>query len=164
MRPSRDELGLLLARTWALRGTCGRRRVGCVLTDRDGHQVGSGYNGPASGVPNCGDDALAGDVACPGLGLPSGQGLELCEAVHAEANALLRCRDVREVHAAYVTHSPCVHCVKLLMNTGCQRVVFETPYAHNFTARELWERSRRGRTWERVSVPFTLALYEPTYR
>jgi dCMP deaminase len=131
-RLNRDQLGLLLAHAWSLRGTCARRRVGCVLMDADGYQVGAGYNGPPSGHPHCTDEP------CAGASLASGEGLELCEAVHAEANALLRLADPRRVHAAYVTHSPCLHCVKLLMNTSCRRIVFAEPYAHDEAARALW--------------------------
>ena len=133
-RITRDELGLLLAHAWSLRGTCARRRVGCVLVDVDGYQLASGYNGPAAGQVHCTE------TPCPGVGLPSGIGLENCEALHAEQNALLRCPDVRLVHTAYVTNSPCITCVKLLMNTGCQRIVFAERYAHDEPARALWQR------------------------
>lgn len=150
-RIDRDQLGLLLAQAWALRGTCARRKVGCVLFDAQGHELGSGYNGPASGEAHCTDQA------CPGATLAPGTGLETCEAIHAEQNALLRCRDVTRIRVAYVTHSPCLHCVKLLMNTSCTRIVFATPYAHDAAAKALWERKPEsggvgGRSWEHVPV------------
>lgn len=144
-RIGKDEIGLRLAETWALRGTCARRQVGCVLFDQDGVEIGAGYNGPAAGEPHCTD------VPCPGAGCASGTGLELCEAIHAEANALLKCPDVRYIETAYVTHSPCLHCVKLLKNTGCRRIVFRTPYAHDAASRELWT---RGIVWVRTG-PYT---------
>lgn len=140
MRITRDELGLELAAVWAKRGTCARRRVGCVLVDADGYQLSAGYNGPASGEAHCTEHP------CPGAGLPSGTGLDKCEAIHAEANALLRCPDVRLIHTAYVTASPCVHCVKLLMNTGCRLIVFSERYAHDDTARTLWTKNAE-REW-----------------
>lgn len=146
MRISRDALGLGLAFLWSQRGTCARRNVGCVLFDLDGYQLSAGYNGPASQQQHCTDA-----TPCPGRGSPSGQGLELCEAIHAEQNALLRCPDVRLIHACFVTHSPCVHCVKLLMNTECRRIVFAERYSHDVPARDLWLRSSsrwRERTWE----------------
>jgi dCMP deaminase len=151
MRIDRDQLGLLLASAWALRGTCGRRRVGCVLVDAQGHELGTGYNGPAAGEPHCTD------TPCPGRDFPSGQGLEACEAIHAEANALLYCRDPTLVEVAYVTSSPCVHCVKLLMNTGAKRIVFAERYAHDEAASELWVRGR-GRTWEHVPTTYRIAI------
>lgn len=141
-RPTRDQTGLALACVWAARGTCARRQVGCVLLDVDGWQIGSGYNGPAKGRPHCTDHP------CIGTGYPSGEGLELCEATHAEQNALLQCQDIRQIDTCYVTHSPCLHCVKLLLNTSCRRVVFSVAYAHDEPARKLWTRdSVREREW-----------------
>jgi dCMP deaminase len=150
-RPSREETALSLAAIWAKRGTCCRRQVGCVLVDADGHELSTGYNGPASGMPHC-----TRETPCPGASSPSGQGLDLCEAVHAEANALLFCPDVRKIEYAYVTCSPCVHCVKLLMNTGCRVIIFSERYAHDQAAEALWTRSTapsgRPRQWLKGSA------------
>jgi len=142
-RVTRDQLGLLLATAWSLRGTCARRRVGCVLIDADGRPVGSGYNGPASGLPHCTD------APCPGVGLKSGVGLSVCEAIHAEINALTYCPDPRLVHTVYVTASPCIDCVKVLMNTSAKRIVFVEPYAHDAPARDMWIKSGQRRVPER---------------
>jgi len=139
-RITRDELGLLLAYCWSLRGTCVRRRTGCVLVDIDGREIGHGYNVPASDEVHCIDHP------CPGAGLPSGTGLSKCEAIHAEANALLFCPDVRQIHTAYCTASPCIDCAKLLMNTGCQHVVFIEAYPHDSESKALWTKSGH-RTW-----------------
>lgn len=140
MRPTRDELGIALATAWSRMSTCGRRHVGCVLVDAAGHQLASGYNGAAAGTIHCTE------VPCPGRDLPSGTGLEKCEAIHAEQNALIRCPDSTRIHTAYVTTSPCLHCVKMLMNTACLRIVFSERYAHDEEAAELWERGH-GRVW-----------------
>jgi dCMP deaminase len=150
-RISRDEWGLRLAEVVAFRATCLRRSVGCVLMDADGYILSTGHNGRASGLPHCNSEDFLTSTeviypyACAGATAPSGTSLDACEAVHAEANALLRVRDVREIHTAYVTVSPCVSCVKLLLNTGCQRVVFREPYAHDEAAHKLW-----GRDWNHV--------------
>lgn len=85
IRPTRDETGLALARVWAKRATCPRRSVGCVLFDVDGFPIGAGYNGSPAGAPHCIDHP------CPGAGLPSGTGLSLCEAIHAEAKVARAC-------------------------------------------------------------------------
>jgi len=142
MNRDRDLLGLRLAYSWADMGTCRRRKVGCVLFDHHGYQLSSGYNGPAAGQPHCVD------TPCVGAAYPSGEGLEKCEAIHAEQNALIRCPDPARIHTCFVTHSPCVHCVKMLMNTACTRIVFSVPYAHDAAARALWERLP-SRTWLR---------------
>lgn len=139
-RISRDELGLLLAAAWALRGTCGRRRVGCVLVDANGYQIGSGYNGPPSGAPHC-----TAATPCRGFNAISGTQLDRCEACHAERNALTRCERVWTLDTCYVTCSPCAHCVKDLLNTPCRRVVFGELYAHGDLAGNRWRDA--GRAW-----------------
>ena len=155
-RITRDELGLALAATWARRGTCGRRQVGCVLLDKDSWPVGSGYNGPPSGEAHC-----SSATPCPGFGARSGTDLDLCESVHAEINALSRCRDVREIYTCYVTVSPCASCVKALMNTGCRRIMFAEEYAseHAVLARGRWEKA--GREW--LNVP-SLSAHSTTLK
>jgi dCMP deaminase len=166
-RVSKDEWAMQLAAVTASRATCLRRSVGCVLTNERGHVLATGYNGVASGLPHCNhaqsktnpnlwvvpeDDSPAyfrkpehweREVvsvyphACSGAHAPSGQGLDGCQAIHAEQNALLQCRDVYSIHTCYVTASPCVTCVKLLMNTGCRRIVFSEEYPHA-ESRRLW--------------------------
>ena len=124
MRPSVDEYFLRMAELVATRSTCVRRSVGCVLTDEHHHVLATGRNGVASGLPHCHEQR------CPGADLPSGQGLHLCEAIHAETNALVQCRDVDRIHTVYCTASPCVHCMRLILGTGAKRIVFRTEYPH----------------------------------
>lgn len=143
-RPTRDETGLALARVWAERGTCARRRVGCVLFDVDGYQLSAGYNGPEAGAMHCTD------VPCAGAALPSGTGLDACEAQHAELGALIRCSDPRAIHTCYCTTAPCVNCTKALLSTACQRIVFIEGYPQADAARSRWERA--GREWLQLAV------------
>lgn len=153
-----------VARVTGRRATCLRRAVGCVLLDADGFILSTGYNGVAAGQPHCNKGIENGrqfDAAnnvykpiiefphsCPGAFAASGTSLDSCHAIHAEQNALLRCPDVRRVHACYVTASPCMTCTKLLMNTSCQHIVFDQPYPHN-DAQLLWE--SMGRTWSQFN-------------
>ena len=130
-RLSKDEYFSELARLVSRRSTCKRRSVGCVLVNRLGHILATGYNGVPRGHAHCID------TPCAGANLPSGTGLDTCEAIHAEQNALLQCKDVMEIHTAYVTAMPCMTCTKLLLNTGCQRIVYVEPYPHE-AARQLW--------------------------
>lgn len=87
--------------------------------------------------------------ACSGARSPSGQNLDGCQAIHAEQNALLQCRDVNSIVACYVTTSPCLTCTKLLMNTSCSRIVFRDQYAQP-EAHLLWLRSRLDRLWVKL--------------
>jgi len=156
-RISRDSWGLEIARVVSQRGTCIRRAVGCVLVNTKGHILSTGYNGVASSRPHCNQAFLDGksfptwtDIrqvyknACPGEHGKSGVNLDACQAIHAEQNALLQCRNVDEIFACYVTVSPCITCIKLLLNTSCNRIVFSEEYPHG-QAKILWEEA--GREW-----------------
>ena len=159
MRPTRDEWGLQLAQVTASRSTCLRRSVGCVLVDKRGHILATGYNGVAAGAKHCNEGnrffKTLTDVAklnitteyphaCPGSQSPSGTNLDGCQAIHAEQNALLQCGKEWEIDTCYTTTAPCMTCVKLLLNTSCQRIVFKEDYPHS-EARVLWENA--GRIW-----------------
>lgn len=133
-----------MANLVATRGTCARRKVGCVLVDKRNHVLATGYNGPPSGFPHCID------TPCTGAHQKSGEGLELCQAVHAEQNALLQCHDVYAIQTAYCTTAPCIHCIKLLLNTSCERVVFANDYPHSEASKALWEQA--GRQWVHFDI------------
>lgn len=174
MRPTKDQWALQLARVTAKRATCLRRQVGCVLVNAKGHVLSTGYNGVAAGESHCNEvtgfyfiygngvdhtKPLTGQAtgredvyanACPGAQSPSGTNLDGCQAIHAEQNALLQCRDVHEIHTCYVTASPCLTCVKLLMNTSCEVIVFLEEYPHA-DARTLWLRSGE-RLWRQETL------------
>lgn len=127
-----------MARLVSERSTCARRQVGCVLVDSHRHVLATGYNGVPAGWRHCTDHP------CPGAGGASGEQLDLCEAIHAEQNALLQCEDVQTIWTAYCTDSPCITCVKLLLNTACRRIVFIRPYPHG-RSETMW--TQAGREW-----------------
>lgn len=131
-RPSKDEVGLLVASAWRLRGTCGRRKVGCHLVDADGFTLSTGYNGVAKDASHCTI------TPCPGRHHKSGEGLDDCEALHAEWNALIRCKDPRLIHTCYTTSAPCITCTKMLLGTSCKRIVFIEDYPHSVESRRRW--------------------------
>jgi len=141
MRPDKDSYFLDIARVVSTRATCCRRSVGCVLVDGLGHILSTGYNGTAAGLHNCTKEEPCNKTAAASK---SGENLSACEAIHAEQNALLQCKDVNEIEVAYVTHSPCITCVKLLLNTSCQTIVFSEKYPHS-ASKDLWEKA--GRVW-----------------
>lgn len=111
-----------------------------MLIDHHGQVCATGYNGVPVRMRHCTEEP------CGGAGAPSGSALEQCEAVHAETNALLQCRSPQIIYAAYLTCSPCLHCVKTLLNTSCEVIYFRERYeAHHEAAMALW--LRRGRKW-----------------
>lgn len=148
MRPNRDEWAMDLALLTARRATCMRRQVGCILLSERGHVLATGYNGVAAGQLHCNLHDAYHETgfpnACSGAHCASGTNLDACQAIHAEQNALLQCRDVYSIHTAYVTTSPCITCAKLLLNTSCQRIVFFEAYVDQ-EAKRLWQSA--GREW-----------------
>lgn len=123
-RPSKDQYFMNMTSLVAQRATCARRAVGCVLVNEQNHVLATGYNGVCRGSVHCID------TPCPGALLPSGTGLNICEAIHAEQNALIQCRNINEIHTVYVSSSPCIQCMRLLANTSVKRIIFEELYPH----------------------------------
>jgi dCMP deaminase len=142
IRPSKQMTFVRLAENIAEQSTCRRRHVGCFLVDVNHHVLAVGYNGVAKGMKHCLD------VPCAGSECKSGEGLDLCLAIHAEQNALIRCKDPNIIHTCYTNVAPCMHCLKMLLNTSCYRIVFLHNYADSERCKELWESA--GRQWEQL--------------
>lgn len=106
----------------AKRSTCARRQVGCIITDKDGHVLSTGYNG----VPKNFDHCI--DVPCSGASDSPGNNSK-CMAVHAEQNALLQCSDKNIMHIMYCSCSPCFICAKMIANTNIEVIMCSEAYA-----------------------------------
>jgi dCMP deaminase len=117
----------MITRQVAERSTCTRAKVGAVIV-RDKSILATGYNGAPSGMPHCLD------VGCLiyRTQTPSGETEENCwRTIHAEINAIAQAaRNGAAIRDAsvYITHSPCIHCLKTLVNTGIKNVYYEKPY------------------------------------
>lgn len=139
VRIDKPQYFMLIAQAVSLRATCARRSVGCVLVNESYHILSTGYNGVPSGMPHCIE------IPCSGANLPSGTGLDLCESIHAEQNALLQCPDVMRIKECFTTTFPCIHCLKLLMNTSCETIYFMHDYKDTEILAQRWFRSKDGR-------------------
>ena len=128
---------LNVASALSRRATCPKLQVGAVLVDDAGRILGTGYNGVPRGMPHCTE------TPCVGAETPSGS--DLCEAVHAEQNALMQCRDIERIYALYCTHAPCLRCTKMLLNTPCLVIRFLDDSKIEEAARALWLKA--GRVW-----------------
>ena len=117
-RPSFDEYFIAIARVAATRSTCTRLSVGALLV-RDRAILATGYNGSISGGPHC---IESGCIMVDGH----------CVATsHAETNAIAQAAKngtSTNFSTAYVTHSPCLSCFKLLYQAGIKRIVYDVPY------------------------------------
>lgn len=121
-RISWDEYFMSMAELASKRSTCIRRQVGAVIV-KDNQVVATGYNGAPKGLVNCCD---LNECLRKKMNIPSGERHELCRAVHAENNAITQCA-VNGVSCKgatlYVTSSPCIMCLKQIINAGLVRIV-----------------------------------------
>lgn len=114
-RPSFTEIYLGLAFSLARRSTCKRLKVGTVITSTDYRKVlAIGYNGNASGLPNCCDRDEPGNCGC----------------LHSEENAVINCDSPRHIEKyVFVSHLPCSACAKRLINLGnVKKVIYGYDY------------------------------------
>jgi dCMP deaminase len=118
-RPTFQEIYLKLALGLAERSTCSRLKVGTVITSTDFRKVlAVGYNGNATGLPNCCDRDEVGNCGC----------------LHSEENAVINCDSPRHISKfVFVTHLPCAACAKRLINLGNVTKVF---YGNEYRASE----------------------------
>jgi dCMP deaminase len=129
MRPGWDEYFMEVARTVATRATCPRASVGAVLV-REHRILTTGYNGAPRNVAHCSE------AGCEMVGG------HCVRSTHAEANAVVQAalHGVGVAGAtAYCTHQPCVHCAKLLISAGIERIVFAQAYDDAFAQQLLAE-------------------------
>lgn len=129
-RPEKDTYFLGIAEAIAARSTCLRRQYGAVIV-KDGVIVSTGYNGSPRHADNCCDVGYCWRAA---HNIPHGERYEMCQAVHAEANAIINgnradmvgstlylvgIEDGKRVPDA----KPCMLCEKLIINAQIEKVV-----------------------------------------
>jgi dCMP deaminase len=130
-RPSWDEYFIEISMVISSRSTCIRRRYGAVIV-KDNVIVSTGYNGAPRGSINCVD---RGTCRRQELNIPAGERYELCEAVHAEQNAIINCSPERmkdatiyiagfEEGGMFAKGKPCLLCRRMIRNAQIKEVVY----------------------------------------
>ncbi len=131
IRPSWDEYFLEIAKVVSSRSTCLRRRYGAVIV-KDNVIVSTGYNGAPRGAVNCID---RGSCRRKELNVPAGERYELCEAVHAEQNAVINGSPERmkeatiyiagfEENGDIADGKPCLLCRRMIQNAMLKEIVY----------------------------------------
>lgn len=125
-RVSWDEVWVNVARAVAKRSRCCRAQVGAVIVDPTNRIIATGYNGMPAGLPI--PTGATCEEFCPrgklGPSLETITDYSDCFSTHAEANALMFCdRRDRLGGAIYVTGDTCMHCARLIANSGLTRLV-----------------------------------------
>jgi dCMP deaminase len=95
-----------------------RLQVGAILV-KDGRIQSIGYNGTPSGSDNkCENE----------------DGRTTDNVIHAEENAILKMaksNDSSDGSVLFVTHSPCIHCARLIYLAGISKVYYINDYRSN---------------------------------
>lgn len=139
-RQSWDAYFMTITRQVAGRSTCTRAKVGAVIV-RERNILTTGYNGAPAGMPHCTE------VGCLiyKSTTPTGEPEDNCyRTIHAEINAIAQAaKNGTNIRGAniYVTHTPCIHCLKVLINTGIKTIYYEKPYKIH-TVQELLKYSK----------------------
>jgi dCMP deaminase len=131
VRPDWNEYFLEIAKVVSSRSTCLRRRYGAVIV-KDNVIVSTGYNGAPRGSVNCVD---RGSCRRKELNVPAGERYELCEAVHAEQNAIINGSPERmkeatiyiagfEEDETFADGKPCLLCRRMIQNAMIKEVVY----------------------------------------
>ena len=144
-----DQYWLNICKSISGNSKCFSRKLSAIIVKDNKFIISTGYNGPPSGCKHCNDQdyreylvGLKGMLnwdskydnpdSCPRrepLDFKSGEGLEYCQAAHAERNAISI--------AAKLGHStdncimylnciiPCFECAKSIINAGIKEVIVE---------------------------------------
>ncbi len=126
-RPSWDEYFMLMALLVSKRSSCERLKVGCIITI-DNRVILTGYNGHIKGTKHIsyvedGHEQMT---------------------VHAEANAISDAAYrgiITKGSTAYITHFPCIVCIKSLISAGVKEIQYLNDYKNNKLCIELADNS-----------------------
>lgn len=108
---------LKVARVYGELSSATRLKVGCIIV-KDDRIISIGYNGMPSGGSNvCEED-----------------GKTKREVLHAEANAILKLARSTESglnSSMFTTYAPCIHCAKLILQSGISELYYEEDYKND---------------------------------
>ena len=159
---SRDEYFYNICRDIATNSKCHSRKIGAVLAQGK-RAIATGYNGPPRGVPTCDQrwyideefrakygpqaDGKETKGICPRrvIGFPSGQGLDICPAGHAERNALINAaaQGISTIGTTlYMTCGvPCTPCLVEIINAEVKEIVVSSLSIYDSSAKYVLENS-----------------------
>lgn len=116
-RPTWNEYFKNIVQCTSERSPCSRLKVGCILV-KENRIISQGYNGFISGHPHNSVIINKHEIA----------------TIHAEQNAIIDCakRGVNcENSIAYITHFPCVNCLKFLVQAGIKEIYYINDYKND---------------------------------
>jgi dCMP deaminase len=118
-----DKAHMKAAEVYSNLSSAKRLQVGAVIV-KDNRIISIGYNGMPSGWTN----------ECESTDEFGNMPVTKPEVLHAETNAIAkvaRSSESCEGATIYTTHKPCLHCAKLIYQSGIKRVVWKYTYKTN---------------------------------
>ncbi|MBT7610180.1 MAG: dCMP deaminase family protein [Bacteriovoracaceae bacterium] len=112
-----DEYFLLQAMIASFKSKDPSTKVGCVIVDKNNHQVTMGYNGMVAGIDE-------GQLPWGKIKTVPLEHQKYAYVVHAETNAILHTNISLEDCKAYVTLFPCNECAKLIASKKINEVIY----------------------------------------
>ena len=116
-RPTWDEYFKQLVKLTATRSPCSRLQVGCLFV-KENRIIAQGYNGF---LPGCPHKSIVRDN-------------HEQSTIHAEQNTITDCAK-RGVSCkecdVYITHYPCINCMKLLCASGVNKIYYINYYKND---------------------------------
>jgi len=116
-RPTWEEYFKEIVSITSKRSPCERLQVGCLLI-KDNRIISQGYNGF---LPGCPHESIV-------------ENNHEQATVHAEQNAVADCAK-RGVSChkciAYITHYPCINCMKILCASGIEQIKYINDYKND---------------------------------
>lgn len=100
-----------------------RKKVGCILVDQQDNIISYGFNGTPTGFDN----------SCEYIN-EYGEFVTKDEVLHAESNAITKIAkstNSSDGCKMYITLSPCIHCAKLIIQSGIKEVYYKEEYRNN---------------------------------
>jgi dCMP deaminase len=142
-RLGRHRYFAFIAQIVALRGTCGKMKVGCVLVANN-RIISTGYNSSHPGAAHCDTENLANCMDLNGH----------CRRVlHAEVSAVLAIEHPKQNITAYVTHEPCSRCYPILAQAGVTKVYYIHPYAPSTAEKDMMHKLEAWIGLEKEMLP-----------
>jgi dCMP deaminase len=123
--------------------------VGSVIV-KNGMIVSTGYNGSPKGHKHCIDyGCIVEDDHC-------------VRSIHSEMNAILQAARHGvsiEGAALYCTHVPCIRCARAIINSGIERVYYESDYGDGLQRLEELFESEKTEKYRRDTDPLWIPQF-----
>ncbi len=139
-RISKDQYYMNIAREVTGRSTCFRAKHGAIIVKND-QIISTGYVGAPRKTKDC---LERGNCLRDKLNIPHGQRYEMCRSIHAEQNAIINAarsgvnllggtiylyseKIDKDGEAKVIEAAPCFICKKMIINSGLEKFVSNTP-------------------------------------